>query len=361
MAHLIRNNPHIKGIKMGSEVEHIISQFADDTNLFLMYSESCINAAISTLVHIENSTGLKISYKKTKIYRIGSLRHSNAKCYTVKPISWSDGDIDMLGVVISNAEKQNTKGFYHLLNKVENVSKTWYNCSLTWIGKCLVINVLMSSIFVYQMIIALLISKKQEEHYYEIIKDFLWKSKPKIPKGVLQNSKKQGGLKLAKIREKQIALHIQLIAKIKDDHTFDYVYDLLLPNMQEYLWECNMHPTDVKMVIKTQSFWRDTLELWASVHHHSPQDVDEVLSQIIWYNSHIKSGCAMFRMPKDGVIIKIKDLLDENNELISYEQFQNEYTMSLSWLSYTQLVNAIPVYWEILLKDDESSLLQAPP
>ena len=178
MAHLIKNNPYIKGIKVGrSQVENVISQFADDNALFLMYNERCVNETLSTLAQFEDNTGLKISYEKTCIYRVGSLKNSNAHCYTTKPIKWSDGDIEILGVVVKNQSYQDTSGFDKILNKMQNVSNTWGNRSLTLIGKTLVINTLMSSLFSYQLSVTPPISKVQIEKFYSIIKNYLWKGK----------------------------------------------------------------------------------------------------------------------------------------------------------------------------------------
>ena len=111
MAQLIKNNPEIQGIKMHNGVSNVITQFANDTGLFLMYSENCVNAVLSTLMNVELNTGLKVSYEKTKIYRVGSLKNSSAKCYTIKPIIWSDGDIDLLGITISSSPQQSTSDF----------------------------------------------------------------------------------------------------------------------------------------------------------------------------------------------------------------------------------------------------------
>ena len=93
MAHMIQNNPKIKGVNMNEarrETNIVISQFADDTAIFLDFSEECIRETISTLAHLERNTGLKISYEKSTIYRIGSLRNSDAKIYTQKQLQWSD-------------------------------------------------------------------------------------------------------------------------------------------------------------------------------------------------------------------------------------------------------------------------------
>ena len=75
LANKIRLNDLVKGIKIG-EIEYLLSQFADDTDLYLMYDVTVLNAVISTLSDIEANTGLKVSYDKTSLYRIGSARQS---------------------------------------------------------------------------------------------------------------------------------------------------------------------------------------------------------------------------------------------------------------------------------------------
>ena len=80
MSRKINQNPNIKGIPMGDEILHLLSQFADDTALYLQYDKLTIESVIATLMYIEAHTGL--NYDKTLMYRIGSLAHSDAKLYT---------------------------------------------------------------------------------------------------------------------------------------------------------------------------------------------------------------------------------------------------------------------------------------
>ena len=72
MAHKIRENTSIKGINV-YDVIFLLSQFADDTTLYLSYDAITLNAAIATLTLIEENMGLKVNYDKTSLYRIGSL------------------------------------------------------------------------------------------------------------------------------------------------------------------------------------------------------------------------------------------------------------------------------------------------
>ena len=150
MARLIKGNPEIKGVHYGG-VSNVITQFADDTGLFLMYTEACTNATLRTLLHVEKNTGLKVSYEKMTIYRVGSLKGTDAKVYTIKPIQWSDGDIEMLGVVLRNSEFQDNSNFNETIEKLKMIINQWVHRNATLMGKVLLVNTLMSSLFVYKM------------------------------------------------------------------------------------------------------------------------------------------------------------------------------------------------------------------
>lgn len=69
----IRNNNKIKGITI-QDMEHKIFQFADDMNLTLLFERETLFELIETFDIFESVTGLKVSYDKTSIYRIGSLK-----------------------------------------------------------------------------------------------------------------------------------------------------------------------------------------------------------------------------------------------------------------------------------------------
>ena len=43
---------------------------------------------------MSESDQFKVSYEKNNIYRIGSLKNSNAKVYTQKCLNWSDSDME---------------------------------------------------------------------------------------------------------------------------------------------------------------------------------------------------------------------------------------------------------------------------
>ena len=163
--HLIKKNPKIKGVtlcdSMRNETTFLISQFVDDTILFLSFTEECLCVTVNTLTQIEVNTGLKISYKKSTVYHISSLKHSNACIYTIKPLNWSDDDLDILGIRVANAPVQSNTSFEDTTNKMQAVVNLWHNHQLTLMSKIILINTLMSSLFIYKMSVLPSMSKLQ--------------------------------------------------------------------------------------------------------------------------------------------------------------------------------------------------------
>ena len=65
-------------------LKQILLQFADDTGVYLKYEYLTLELFTNTLFHIENLMGLKVSYDKTLLYRVGSLAHTNMKICNVQ-------------------------------------------------------------------------------------------------------------------------------------------------------------------------------------------------------------------------------------------------------------------------------------
>ena len=78
----------------------LLSQFADDTNIFLTCNKKTIDAVAHTLARAEKHLGLKTNIEKSTLYRIGSLSKSEAEKYTQSGFAWSQPPIDTLGIKI---------------------------------------------------------------------------------------------------------------------------------------------------------------------------------------------------------------------------------------------------------------------
>ena len=72
----IKNDKLIEGIVIHNK-ENKISQYADDTSLYLRDSEKVLKQALKALNWFYTISGLKINIKKTKVIRIGKIRESD--------------------------------------------------------------------------------------------------------------------------------------------------------------------------------------------------------------------------------------------------------------------------------------------
>ena len=118
LANKLKLHPEIRGIKI-RDVEYLLSQFADDMDLYLPFDKTVLNSVLTVFNEIEMNTGLTVSYDKTSIYRIGSIANTDAKLYSQRKINWTNNPINTLGVDLFMTESQMCQKlhFYHSQNR----------------------------------------------------------------------------------------------------------------------------------------------------------------------------------------------------------------------------------------------------
>ena len=70
LSHVIRENPDIKGIKIG-DTEIILSQYADDATIFLGEDKNSLKCVMDVLKWFNKMSGLAINKDKSKVIKIG--------------------------------------------------------------------------------------------------------------------------------------------------------------------------------------------------------------------------------------------------------------------------------------------------
>ena len=88
----LRDNQDIEGITI-KDIKNLLNQFADDMDIFSLASEKSLKAIFNELSKFYFQSGFTVSYEKTTLYRIGSLRHSSAQLYNMDEYVWSNNDI----------------------------------------------------------------------------------------------------------------------------------------------------------------------------------------------------------------------------------------------------------------------------
>ena len=261
-------------------------------------------------------------------------------------------------IIIDIDNNMSIDAFASTIDKANQVANIWYLRTLTLMGRVLVINKLIESLFVHKCTVLCNMSKNQICKLYEIISRFLWKGRrSKIPLHLLQKSKNCGGLRLVDLEAKQDSLKIQWVANIADSKFLQaFVYDYLFPVIKEYIWVCNLEANDVVHIISVNSFWRQVLFAWWKRNYKDPQSAEEVLEQVIWLNSGIKVNNKLLlyeQCIKQG-IYTLDDLYDRGNcRFLDYEQFRQKYVnANLCWIDYIAILDAIPKVWRLFIRNE---------
>ena len=151
LALALRDNENIEGITI-KDIKNILNQFADDMDIFSLAKEKSIRSILDELNRFHKHSGFTVSYDKTTLYRIGSLRHSDAQLYNMDEFVWSNQDINVLGVTIAH-ENLVDKNYTGMLDKVRQRLNSWQNRGLSLLGKVQIVNTLIASMFVYKMMV----------------------------------------------------------------------------------------------------------------------------------------------------------------------------------------------------------------
>ena len=325
MSRLIMENQQIRGITING-IENILSQFADDTAAFLQYSDLVLSEFERTLGTVEQQMGLKISYEKTTIYRIGSLLDSNAQLYTQKNLQWSNDSIQLLGTAIACDGSEDGSNWNDIIEKVRKTCNKWANRRATLTGKILILNALIGSLFVYKMSIMCNLSENRIVQIERMIHDFIWSGKkPKISLDMLKKSKFDGGLGLFDLRAKQDALKISWIFRETDQFIKSCLYNSLCSKMGDLIWKCNLRTDHVQKVFVNNEFWTQVLGSWSKLNFKDACKItsrNAIRDQILWYNSNIvcDNKPIFWNHWMEKNILVVGDLLNVRGELKTSEE-----------------------------------------
>lgn len=142
---MIRQDANIKGYKING-IEFKVSQYADDTSLFLDGSEKSFSNCINILNEFKTYSGLKMNTEKTKIVWFGCPRPPEVRYLPHLKFEWNPRNFTVLGIEFTtdlyNITQVNMKKY---LNKIKNDLQVWRKRKLTPFGKITVIKTLIFS------------------------------------------------------------------------------------------------------------------------------------------------------------------------------------------------------------------------
>ena len=356
LADAIRQNKRIRGIKI-KDVEFKITQYADDTMLYLQDQDS-LHTVLLMLEKFTTCSGLKINRDKSEAIWIGASSNYRHKPFNLK---WTKKSIKSLGVIISVDQDEMVKQNYtDKLLKVEHIIKVWSKRKMTLKGRILIVN----SLIVPQMLYVgtvLPCPKWALDKYKLITRAFVWQNKPsKVKYLCLINKLENGGLKLQDIESKLSAIKLKWVKKITDpDYQApwkSYIASFFKGDSQ-YIPHYNLDKGDLPKKAIKDKFYKELLHMWTSIHFTKPTDTKDTCCEIIWYNSNIKIDKKTISISnwRRAGILQIHNLLNEQGKFADRIYLMNKYNFVVNFLEYQSVLHAIPKTWKKDIENDTAA------
>ena len=284
---VLRQNSKIEGFTIGKSVIKG-GQFADDLWTICKATEGSVNEILTELQNFKNYSGLEINAEKSAILRIGPWQDSEAKFYTLKKLFWSPKSIKILGFHIHpDIMVVFHENYFQNEEKVDGILNTWSNRNLTLMGKIVVVNSLVNSLFTHKFVALPTPPEKFFDMYKKKILKFIWNDKPhKVSYRKLVQDYAKLGLRLVDLQTKDLAMKASWVNKFANrEEQLNWFYESL-PIKDPRIWYCNTDSRDIKRDVKYFEISKEIWRAWSHYHFNSiPETAEEILEMSIWGNS----------------------------------------------------------------------------
>ena len=340
LATKIRNS-EIKGIELKSNFKTErkdytakVSQFADDTSLFLK-DKNDLEIALMIFYQFELISGLKLNRNKTQAMWLGSEKENISSPFGLKWVK----QIKILGLHFRN-DVPASKIEYNWTERLESTKKTikqWFGRNLSIYGKIIVTKTFLMSPYIY-----LMQSIGLPEHVLtelnRLFFGFIWKKKfsnkrafEKVKRKIMTQEFKQGGLKMIDMHTLQQSLYLAWIPKLLKENN-NPAWTAIPMNFYDKLGSgfCIFdNPCSMKSVLglTDNCFWAKVLTVWQELKEKlNKNDKYVYLNSGIWNNNNIKYrniNLHIIDWIRKG-ITNIKDILDDRGNMIPLNEIEDK-------------------------------------
>ena len=351
---MLRTNENVKGININRK-ELLLSQYADDTQIFLDGSEQSLREALSILDRFYAISGLKINVEKTKAIWIGALSNSEIRICRNYNLDWTNGHFKILGVTFT------TEVFDiwdvnvpTIINKVESLLKQWSKRKLTLFGRITVIKSLALSKFIH-LFLALPnppgeLIKRLDTLFFK----FLWNSGPdRIKRSIIIKDLSAGGLRMVNINIFIKSLKITWLRRVIQNSKNISWYSLSGIDYQK-LFSFGMGYAKYMRQNLQNPFWKDVLQNWAEFCKEvKTESITQILDSPLWYNQNLLNGLDFYiRDWHNKGIVLVSDIIDDEGNLYQFEALKTKYNLRGTNLDFRAFIRRLPEYWKNKINDN---------
>ena len=321
MAINIRQNQRIHGIRPpDSEEELKLSQYADDTTLLLSDDQS-IHEVFNTFDLYERASGAKINKGKCKGLWSGAFAHRSEQ---LGGFDWFNDFIPdkILGQFIGNVDCVRCN-WEAKIQKINNIIGAWRHRDLSYKGRALVINGLLTSTLWYNAT-SLPVPSWAIAQIEESIYDFFWNYKRHlVNKDILALPVQHGGFNIPRIKTKIQSLRLNTLRRLlsaEDAHWKHFVTHFFR------ISDMSLGKLSLALEFSTRQIGRDLpifhkelLLAWQQHKHlltrtNIPDNVQSILNEPLFQNKLITFNDQPLPVIADWVmagVTQIKDICYE--------------------------------------------------
>ena len=145
LALAFKNERNFSGIKLFNK-DHRLSQYADDTSIFMAASDRNLNMSLQILKWFHIKSGLKINITKTKVIRIGNIRESDRRFGKENNLDWVT-KFTALGIEydVLTMENITNANISVKLDSMRHIVNAWGCRNITPIGRVTILKSLVLS------------------------------------------------------------------------------------------------------------------------------------------------------------------------------------------------------------------------
>ena len=171
LALYLKQKSKIEGITINNTT-FLLSQFADDTSIFLNDSTGNLEKCLKALKQFQEVSGLKINTAKTEVMPIG--KYDKKIIQTLKLTTVEDYT-KILGIKIADDTKETVNlNFTNITERIEQKLKLWTHRKLSLLGKTVITKTIVIPQLLYQLTVLPTPNKTILDSIQKCIYKFLW-------------------------------------------------------------------------------------------------------------------------------------------------------------------------------------------
>ena len=347
LACMIRQNPQIKGYVIFNK-ENKISQFADDTTLFLDGSKESFEYCIKTILEYAKFSGLAMNFDKTKVVWFGCEHPVDTVYLPHLKFEWNPKTFTILGITFTIDLKDITD--INIANKMNGIVlelNQWAKRDITPFGKVTVIKTLVLSKIVHILISLPPPSAAILNELNKLFFEFLWNGKPDpIKRSVSKLKPIKGGLGMIDLNLFDKALKLTWLRRYS---TSAASWKLLIDKKYPCLKNIHNFGNEYgKIIIDeiTNPFWACVIKYYCEFNkNYSFKSKQEVEATRFLHNSDIRIGKKIITNQKliSSEIFSINQL-KINDNFLTLEELNDKLNIPLNFLEYNSIMHSVKSY-----------------